>query len=169
MVHHIDALLDEAVVEVVGKGIGSICQRLLYKERLIVLQRNALMQNIVVSLVFMNITETMPQQIGNRTPPLYCFHKRQKQDVHRVTVENMGFLMQQNLTSKRLVVTFADDNATHPTKRCHIVDMTIDCRFSVFVSPQTTASNDLTNLKQLPKADKKRQDNTYYVYDSQNA
>ena len=86
-----------------------------------------------------------------------------------MTVENMGFLMQQNLTAIRLVVFLTDDNTPHPTEGGYIIDMTIDGCLSAFVSPQSPASNDLTNSEQLPKTDKKRQNNTYYVYDSQNA
>ena len=76
----------------------------------------------------------------------------------------MSFLMQQNLATKRLVVTFADNNTPHPTKRCHIIDMAIDSSMVAFICPQTTATNDLANSEQLPKTDAKRQTYTYYIY-----
>jgi hypothetical protein len=76
----------------------------------------------------------------------------------------MGFLMQQNLTAKRLVVTLADDYAPHPTEGGHVIDMTIDSRFPAFVSPQTTAPDDLANPEQLPETDAKHKTYTYYVY-----
>ena len=81
----------------------------------------------------------------------------------------MSLLVQQDLTAIGLVVFLTDDNTPHPTEGGYIIDMTIDSCLSAFVCPQTTATNDLINLEQLPKADKKRQNNTYYVYDSQNA
>ena len=79
--HHLDALLHKAVIEVVGKGEGADTDGFADEQILVLGKADALLQNVVVGFIFVHIAHAIAQHIHQRIPPLHQLHQCKQQDV----------------------------------------------------------------------------------------
>ena len=126
--------------------------------------RNALLEDEVVSLIFVHITQADAQHITERIPPLKHLDEGEQHDVPRVAALNVSHLVKDNLATRLVIVLLVNHDVPHPTERRHIARMAIDADALLVVVPKHALLQAELQASDLPEPHREQRHHTYYIY-----
>ena len=128
--------------------------------------RDALLEDEVVGLVFVHITQADAQHVTERIPPLKHLHEGEQHDVPRVAALYVPHLVQDNLATCLVVVLLVNHDVPHPTEWRHISRMAIDADTLLVVMPKHAPPQAELQAGNLPKPHQEQRHHTYYIYET---
>lgn len=114
----------------------------------------------------MHISQTGAEHVDEGIPPLCQLHESEQQDVQRVMVQDVPFLVEKDFVPVVGVVLLADDDRVHPAAWLDIVGVAINGDAAIFlVFPYCATSYESFHVDELPEAKQKHEGDSYQIDD----
>ena len=154
------------MVKAVGERVPTGANGFSYEQQLIALCRDALLEDEVVGLVFVNVAKADAQHVTERIPPLKHLYEGEQHDVPRVAALYVSHLMQYNLAACLVVVLLPYHDVPHPAEWRHVIRMAVDADALLVAVPKHALFHTELQAGNLPKTCREKRHHTYYIYET---